>query len=65
MTVEPDSGAALRALYEPSGGVRAIFSAKVADYVASRPDYPSALFDALREACALRHGATSAPAQDF
>ena len=57
MTIDPDSGAALRALYEPSGGVRAIFSAKVADYVASRPDYPSVLFDALRDVCALRNGA--------
>jgi ubiquinone/menaquinone biosynthesis C-methylase UbiE len=57
MTIEPDSGAALRALYEPSGGVRAVFSAKVADYVASRPNYPSALFDTLAEVCALRNGA--------
>ena len=57
MTDEPDTGAALRALYAPSGGVPAAFSAKVADYVASRPDYPPALFDALRKACALRNGA--------
>jgi len=57
MTQERDTGAALRALYEPSGGVRAVFSAKVADYVASRPDYPAALFDALRKACSLRDGA--------
>lgn len=49
----PDTGAALRGLYEPQGGVRAIFGAKVADYVASRPDYPQALFDALARECAL------------
>ena len=49
----PDTGAALRGLYEPQGGVRAIFGAKTADYVASRPDYPQALFDALAHECAL------------
>lgn len=30
------------------GDPRAVFGAKVADYVASRPDYPPALFEALR-----------------
>ena len=53
----PDAGAPLRSLYAPDGGVRAIFSAKVADYVASRPDYPDALFDALRDHAGLRSGA--------
>jgi len=48
-----DTGAELRALYQPQGGVGAIFSPKVADYVASRPDYPAQLFDALRAACNL------------
>lgn len=55
-----DTGAQLRALYQPQGGVGAIFSPKVADYVASRPDYPAALFDALREACSLQPGAAVA-----
>jgi SAM-dependent methyltransferase len=39
------SGERLRAVY--AGDVPAVFSAKVADYRASRPDYPAALFDAL------------------
>ena len=52
-----DTGAHLRSLYAPDGGVRAIFSAKVADYVASRPGYPAALFDALREHAGLVPGA--------
>ena len=56
----PDTGAELRALYEPEGGVRALFSAKVADYVASRPDYPAALFDRLERAVPLSDGATIA-----
>jgi ubiquinone/menaquinone biosynthesis C-methylase UbiE len=60
MTDAPGTGAALRALYEPDGGVRAVFAAKVADYVASRPDYPAALFDTLESAGALTHGATIA-----
>ncbi len=34
----------------------AFFSGKVADYVASRPDYPAALLDALAECGALRPG---------
>lgn len=38
-----DTGERLRALY--AGGVPMVFSAKVADYRASRPDYPAALFD--------------------
>lgn len=43
-----DTGARLRALHDAAGGVGAIFSAKVADYVASRPGYPAALFAHLR-----------------
>lgn len=39
------SGERLRALH--AGDVPAVFSAKVADYRAARPDYPAALFDAL------------------
>jgi SAM-dependent methyltransferase len=54
MTDEQDTGAALRSLYAPDGGVRTIFSARVADYIASRPDYPDALFDALGDRCTLR-----------
>ena len=42
-----DTGAQLRSLYKPQGGVGEIFSAKVSDYVASRPDYPGPLFDML------------------
>lgn len=49
-----DAGADLRALYGSCGGVRAVFSSKVADYLASRPDYPAALFDALADIGALR-----------
>ena len=54
MVQATDHGAELRALYAPQGGVRAIFSAKVNDYVASRPDYPAALFNSLRESAALQ-----------
>lgn len=39
------TGERLRAAY--SQGAAAVFSSKVADYHASRPDYPAALFDAL------------------
>ena len=53
MSLESDTGTKLRSLYAGHGGVRAIFSSKVADYVASRPDYPVELFDGLREANAL------------
>ena len=55
-----DHGASLRALYETQGGVRSIFSAKVADYVASRPDYPVALFAALQAHAGLGPGCTVA-----
>ena len=57
---DPDTGAALRSLYAPRGGVAEVFSTKVRDYLASRPDYPDALFDALRAAGVLRAGATVA-----
>jgi len=52
-----DTGTTLRSLYAAEGGVRSIYSAKVADYIASRPDYPGALFDTLREDCRLSDGA--------
>ena len=52
-----DTGAQLRALYEPQGGTGQIFSSKVSEYIASRPDYPAALFDALRTECNLHPGA--------
>jgi SAM-dependent methyltransferase len=49
----PDTGAALRAEYAAAGGTPGIFCGKVADYVASRPDYPAALFDTLAQCGAL------------
>lgn len=55
-----DTGAQLRSLYEPQGGTGQIFSSKVSDYVASRPDYPAALFAALRAECHLQGGAVVA-----
>jgi SAM-dependent methyltransferase len=36
-------------LDETTGGVTTIFSKKVADYIASRPNYPAALFDTLAD----------------
>lgn len=60
MTQPTDRGAELRALYAAQGGVRTIFSAKVNDYVASRPDYPAALFESLREHAALQAGSVVA-----
>jgi SAM-dependent methyltransferase len=51
--VADDTGRRLRSLYEPGGGARAIFSSKVGDYRASRPDYPPELFDALSSRCGL------------
>jgi hypothetical protein len=56
VNVPHDTGAKLRSLYAPEGGVRSIFSAKVADYVASRPDYPRALFEALAARCPATGG---------
>lgn len=46
---EADGGARLRALYAASGGLHAVFGDKVADYQASRPDYPAALFEQLAQ----------------
>ena len=45
---QDDTGAQLRSLYEPQGGTGQIFSSKVSDYAASRPDYPAALFEGKR-----------------
>ncbi len=59
-TTATNTGAQLRSLYEPQGGTGQIFSSKVNDYVASRPDYPAALFDALRATCHLLPGAVVA-----
>jgi SAM-dependent methyltransferase len=55
-----ETGARLRALYTPVGGVPQVFSAKVADYVAARPDYPAALFDTLAREAGLQPGAAVA-----
>jgi SAM-dependent methyltransferase len=49
--------AALHAAYAGRGGSLAVFAPKVADYVASRPDYPAALFDRLAALGALPAGA--------
>jgi SAM-dependent methyltransferase len=43
------SNQALLKAWAPDGGVTGVFSHKVADYVASRPDYPAALFALLGE----------------
>src|SRR5262252_6453609 len=51
-----DTGTQLRTLYESEGGFANVFSGKVADYVASRPNYPDALFEELKLACDLGPG---------
>ena len=51
MASNPDTGAELRARYAGDGGATAIFTGRVADYVASRPDYPPALFETLKSLC--------------
>ena len=58
----PDEGSGrhLRGLYAGKGGVETVFDDKVADYVASRPDYPSAFLDALRRECRLGPDSTIA-----
>ena len=59
-----DSGARLRELYESQGGVGAVFSTKVAHYVASRPNYPLRCSSACRgSACChrMRRWPTSVP----
>ena len=55
-----DASAHLRALYAHDGGVHAAFTSKVADYVASRPDYPDALYDLLVAHAGLRPGIVAA-----
>jgi SAM-dependent methyltransferase len=55
-----DTGSQLRALYTAEGGVTQIFSSKVTDYAASRPDYPSVLFEALTQECQLTEGSSIA-----
>lgn len=55
-----NTGAALRAQYAADGGVAATFSSKVADYAASRPDYPLALSESLGEMGALPPSASVA-----
>jgi SAM-dependent methyltransferase len=50
----------LAAQYADRGGLLEIFGAKVADYVASRPDYPPALFDWLQAQGVLRAGTRAA-----
>lgn len=49
--MESTAGARLRDLFSAAGGVHSIFGPKVADYVASRPDYPTALFAELQRRC--------------
>lgn len=53
-----DTGARLRAEYAADGGSHAVFSRKVAAYVASRPGYPDALLDALESLGALGRAMT-------
>jgi SAM-dependent methyltransferase len=55
-----ETGDRLRSLYEKEGGAESIFSSKVAEYAASRPDYPAALFEALRMRANLVAGAVVA-----
>jgi SAM-dependent methyltransferase len=45
---------ALHDQYDMVGGATNVFSAKVADYIASRPDYPAALFEELAARCDLK-----------
>jgi len=49
--MDRNTGGALRSLDAAQGGARSIFSTKAADYAASRPDYPAALFETLAMAC--------------
>jgi ubiquinone/menaquinone biosynthesis C-methylase UbiE len=60
MKSDQESGNKLRPLFEAEGGVRLVFSDKVADYVASRPDYPATLFEALKDLCPPAEGVTVA-----
>jgi len=54
--VSADNRAGLDAAYSGDGGTLGVFSTKVADYLASRPHYPAALFDALHEIGVLAPG---------
>ena len=60
MTSAAEPGDPLHALYAQEGGVHQVFSAKVADYAASRPDYPAALFESIAGVCKLAGGAVIA-----
>jgi SAM-dependent methyltransferase len=60
MTSDQDTSNRLRLLYAADGGVRSVFTDKVADYVASRPDYPAALFEILKGLCPPAEGVTVA-----
>ena len=55
--IVPGEDGRLRAVYAAAGGGQAAFSTKVADYVASRPDYATALLVTLSERCGLAAGA--------
>jgi SAM-dependent methyltransferase len=57
---EVNPGWRLRSQSIAQGGTSAIFSRKVADYLASRPGYPAALFDTLHETANLVRGAAIA-----
>lgn len=52
MSSNRNTGASLRFLYAAAGGVQSVFNEKAADYAASRPDYPAALFETLKTICA-------------
>lgn len=58
--MDQDTGRQLRSLYEPQGGVAQVFSSKVADYIASRPDYPAQLLETLESLCNLNAGSVIA-----
>lgn len=60
MTSDQNTGNRLRSLYAADGGVRSVFADKVADYVASRPDYPATLFETLKVVCPPAEGVTVA-----
>lgn len=56
MSHASDTSQRLHNEYAHAGGVARVFSAKISDYVASRPDYPSALLDEIARECALEPG---------
>jgi SAM-dependent methyltransferase len=55
--METEPGKRLRALYASDGGVTAVFSAKVDDYVAARPPYPKELFAFFSGVVGVKKGA--------